>query len=77
MVIFRVFHSILAKKLNLYHFSTLQKLEQGLVLFFEKYNNERLHSSARILVIPPFLVDEQNFNKNEMVGVELFLQTLV
>jgi transposase InsO family protein len=121
------FHAILAKKLRPYNFWTLQELEQVLVLFYEKYNNERLHSSVcnlppniflecwnkgfidqiedekkrkitfklkipyhqisgntswkcsslQNLVIPPFLADELNFNTNEMVGAESFLQTSV
>lgn len=121
------FHAILAKKLRPYNFWTLQELEQVLVLFYEKYNNERLHSSVcnlppnvflecwnkgfidqtedekkrkitfklkipyhqisgntswkcsslQNLVIPPFLADELNFNTNEMVGAETFLQTSV
>ena len=45
------FHTILAKKLRPYNFYTLQQLEQVLVLFYEKYNNERLHSS--ICNLPP------------------------
>lgn len=45
------FHAILAKKLKPYHFWTLQELEQVLVLFYEKYNNERLHSS--VCDLPP------------------------
>ena len=121
------FHAILAKKLRPYNFWTLQELEQVLVLFYEKYNNERLHSSVcnlppnvflecwnkgfidqtedekkrkitfklkipyhqisgntswkcsslQNLVIPPFLADELNFNTNEMVGADSFLQTSV
>jgi transposase InsO family protein len=121
------FHAILAKKLKPYRFWSLQELEQVLVLFYEKYNNERLHSSVcdlppnifleswnkgyidqfedekkrkikfklnipynqisgntswkcsslQNLVIPPFLADELNFNKNEMVSAETFLQTSV
>lgn len=121
------FHAILSKKLKPYHFWTLQELEQVLVMFYEKYNNERLHSSVcnlppnvflecwnkgfieqtedekkrkitfklkipyqqisgntswkcsslQNLVIPPFLADELNFNKNEMVSAETFLQTSV
>ena len=121
------FHAILAKKLRPYNFWTLQELEQVLVLFYEKYNNERLHSSIcnlppnifiecwkkglieqfedekkrkitfklkipyhqisgntswkcsslQNLVIPPFLADELNFNTNEMVGADTFLQTSV
>ena len=45
------FHAILSKKLKPYHFFTLQELEQVLVLFYEKYNNERLHAS--ICNLPP------------------------
>jgi hypothetical protein len=45
------FHAILAKKLRPYNFWTLQELEQVLVLFYEKYNNERLHSS--VCNLPP------------------------
>lgn len=121
------FHAILSKKLRPYNFYTLQQLEQVLVLFYEKYNNERLHSSIcnlppnvflecwnkglieqkedeikrkitfklkipynqisgntswacsslQNLVIPPFLVDELNFNINEMVSADSFLQTSV
>ncbi len=121
------FHAILAKKLKPYNFYTLQQLEEVLVLFYEKYNNERLHSSIcnlppnvflecwnkglieqkedeikrkitfklkipynqisgntswecsslQNLVIPPFWVDELNFNINEMVSADSFLQTSV
>ena len=45
------FHAILAKKLRPYNFWTLQELEQILVLFYEKYKNERLHSS--VCNLPP------------------------
>lgn len=45
------FHAILAKKLKPYNFYTLQELEQVLVLFYEKYNNERLHAS--VCNLPP------------------------
>ena len=45
------FHAILAKKLKPYNFYTLQELEQVLVLFYEKYNNERLHAS--VCSLPP------------------------
>jgi transposase InsO family protein len=119
------FHAILAKKLKPYNFYTLGELEQVLVLFYEKYNNQRLHSSVCNLppnvflecwnnalieqtrdnrkrtikfklkipyhqisgntswecsslqnsAIPPFLVDEMNFKKKEMMGASSFLQT--
>lgn len=45
------FHAILAKKLKPYNFYTLGELEQVLVLFYEKYNNQRLHSS--VCNLPP------------------------
>jgi transposase InsO family protein len=45
------FHAILAKKLKPYNFYTLQELEQVLVLFYEKYNNQRLHAS--VCSLPP------------------------
>ena len=45
------FHAILSKKLKPYNFWSLAELEQVLVLFYEKYNNERLHSS--ICNLPP------------------------
>jgi len=39
------FHSILSKHLKRYIFWSLEELEQNLVLFYEFYNNERLHGS--------------------------------
>ena len=39
------FHSILSKRLKRYIFWSLEELEQNLVLFYEFYNNERLHGS--------------------------------
>ena len=45
------FHSILSQKLKRYDFWSLDDLEQTLVLFYEKYNNHRLHSS--VLNLPP------------------------
>jgi len=47
------FHAILSKKLKRYVFWSLQDLEQCLVLFYEKYNNHRLHSST--LYLPPMV----------------------
>ncbi len=47
------FHAILSKKLKRYTFWSLQDLEQCLVLFYEKYNNHRLHSST--LHLPPMV----------------------
>jgi len=121
------FHAILAKKIRPYNFWKIEDLESVLTLFYEKYNNERLHSSVcnlppniflecwnnglieqkrdeikrkitfklkipynqisgntslkcsslQNLEIPLFLADELNFNKNEMVRPETFLQTSV
>jgi hypothetical protein len=39
------FHAILAKK-NPFNFWSIDELEEVLTLFYEKYNNERLHSSV-------------------------------
>lgn len=47
------FHSILSQKLKRYNFWSLEDLEQTLVLFYEKYNNHRLHSS--VLSLPPMI----------------------
>jgi transposase InsO family protein len=47
------FHAILSQKLKRYHFWSLEDLEQTLVLFYEKYNNHRLHSST--LNLPPMV----------------------
>lgn len=47
------FHSILSQKLKRYNFWSLEDLEQTLVLFYEKYNNHRLHSS--VLNLPPMV----------------------
>ena len=121
------FHAILAKKLRPFNFWSIDELEGVLTLFYEKYNNERLHSSVcnlppniflecwnkefieqkrdqikrtitfklkipyhqisgntslkcsslQNLEIPPFLADELNFNKNEMIRPETSLQTSV
>jgi len=47
------FHAILSKKLKRYVFWSLQDLEQCLVLFYDKYNNHRLHTST--LYLPPMI----------------------
>lgn len=47
------FHAILSHKLKRYNFWSLEDLEQTLVLFYEKYNNHRLHSS--VLNLPPMV----------------------
>jgi|TARA_B110000977_G_scaffold183524_1_gene246270 putative transposase len=45
------FHAILSKKLKPYHFWSIEQLEQVIILFYDKYNNQRLHSS--ICNLPP------------------------
>ena len=55
------FHAILSQKLKRYDFWSLEDLEQTLVLFYEKYNNHRLHSS--VLNLPP-MVFWDCWNKN-------------
>jgi len=47
------FHAILSKKLNPEDFWSLEQLEQCLTLFYEKYNNQRIHSST--LHLPPMV----------------------
>jgi len=47
------FHAILSQKLRRYNFWSLEDLEQTLILFYEKYNNHRLHGS--VLNLPPML----------------------
>ena len=45
------FHAILAKKLSPFNFWTIDELKEVLTIFYEKYNNERLHSS--VCNLPP------------------------
>ena len=45
------FHAILAQMLNRYSFWSLEQVEHCLVQFYDKYNNQRLHSSTAFL--PP------------------------
>lgn len=47
------FHAILSEKLGRYNFWSLSDLEQCLTLFYEKYNNQRLHSAT--LYLPPMI----------------------
>ena len=61
------FHAILSQKLKRYDFWSLEDLEQTLVLFYEKYNNHRLHSS--VLNLPPMVFWDcwnKNFIKTEI-----------
>lgn len=39
------FHAILSKHLKPYRFWSLAELEENLILFYENYNNKRLHTS--------------------------------
>jgi len=55
------FHAILSKKLKPYNFWSIEELEQVLILFYEKYNNVRLHSS--VCDLPPNIFLEC-WNKN-------------
>ncbi|MDY0143371.1 MAG: integrase core domain-containing protein [Bacteroidales bacterium] len=43
------FHAILSHHLEPYNFWSIQELEQNLILFYEKYNNTRIHSSIAYL----------------------------
>lgn len=55
------FHNILGRHLKPYLFWDLQELEENLDLFYEKYNNRRLHSSTADL--PPqtfWILHEKN-----------------
>lgn len=45
------FHSIISQALKYDRFATLEQLEQRLVLFYENYNNSRVHSATAML--PP------------------------
>ncbi len=47
------FHSILSEKLSRYQFWSLDDLEQCLTLYYDKYNNHRLHGAT--LNLPPMI----------------------
>lgn len=51
MVILKVFMRFWQKKLRPFNFWSIDELEEVLTLFYEKYNNERLHSS--VCNLPP------------------------
>lgn len=55
------FHAILSKKLKQYKFWSIDQLNQVIILFYDKYNNQRLHSS--ICNLPPNIFLEC-WNKN-------------
>lgn len=57
------FHNILSKKLKQYRFWSIEQLEQVIILFYDKYNNQRLHSS--ICDLPPNIFVEC-WNKNQV-----------
>jgi transposase InsO family protein len=47
------FHAILSEKLERYKFWSLPDVQQCLTLFYDKYNNQRLHSAT--LYLPPMV----------------------
>lgn len=59
------FHAILSQKLKQYKFWSIEELERVIILFYEKYNNKRLHSS--ICDLPPnIFIECWNQNLIEM-----------
>ena len=58
------FHSILGDSIDSIEFDRLEDLERHLIIFYEKYNNRRLHSS--IANLPPNVFMEQ-WNKNNII----------
>lgn len=61
------FHAILSRMLNRYEFWSLEDLDQCLTLFYEKYNNHRIHSSS--LHLPPMIFWEQCQKGNVKVTI--------
>jgi transposase InsO family protein len=61
------FHAILSKMLNRYRFWSLEDLDQCLTLFYEKYNNQRIHAST--LHLPPMFFWQQWQEGNVSVSV--------
>ena len=59
------FHSILSRHLNKYNFWSLEELEQNLILFYETYNNTRLHGSIAY-TSPRIFWDLWNLNLIDM-----------
>jgi len=51
------FHAIISRTLSRQEFWSLEQLETGLTIFYEKYNNRRLHGSLAHL--PPLIFWEQ------------------
>jgi len=62
------FHAILGKSMDRYYFNTIDELIEHLTLFYDKYNNERLHSS--IAKLPPNIYLEQWDQGNIMLCVD-------
>lgn len=51
------FHAILGRSLDRFHFNSIDELEIHLHIFYERYNNRRLHGS--IANLPPNIFNEQ------------------
>ena len=51
------FHAILGRSLDKYHFETIDDLDMHLHMFYDRYNNRRLHGS--IANLPPNVFKEQ------------------
>ena len=51
------FHAILGRSLDKCHFETIEDLDMHLHLFYDRYNNRRLHGS--IANLPPNIFNEQ------------------
>jgi putative transposase len=67
------FHSIIGRSLNRFTFFDLEQLEQQLTLFYDKYNNERLHGS--IASLPPNIYLDQWEKGNIIVCVDVVKRT--
>jgi transposase InsO family protein len=62
------FHAILGRSLDKCHFETIDDLNLHLHLFYDRYNNRRLHGS--IANLPPIVFKEQWDNYNIMRCVD-------
>ena len=58
------FHAILGRSLDRFHFNTIEDLDIHLHLFYDKYNNQRLHSS--IAKLPPNIF-KQEWDKGNII----------
>jgi hypothetical protein len=56
------FHSILGRSLDKHHFETIEDLDMHLHLFYDRYNNRRLHGSVANL--PPNIFNKQWHQNN-------------